>query len=112
MDFLLAKCQQHQAIQMRLGEASSGINSDIQLTVLAEGPNSSGRKALGIGFYGWPYRQGCLTVQVELQQGNSHNETAWELFRPEGPWRCCPWAMAMPKWFGVHHCGNAGKGLH
>ena len=90
MDFLLAKCQQHQAIQMRLGEASSGINSDIQLTVLAEGPNSSGRKALGIGFYGWPYRQGCLTVQVELQQGNSHNETAWELFRPEGPLAVLP----------------------
>jgi 2-octaprenyl-6-methoxyphenol hydroxylase len=92
MKFLLARCRENPAISLQLGPDSNPKNcsSQCQLTVIAEGGNSSSRKALGIGFYGWPYRQGCLTVQVSLDSNWNDSHTAWELFRPEGPFALLP----------------------
>ena len=99
MYLLLERCRQNPLIEWRVGETiapdSPLNNSQSQLKVIAEGGNSASRKALGIGFYGWPYRQGCLTVQLELlpeQQfaGIQPAHTAWEMFRPEGPLAVLP----------------------
>ncbi len=60
----------------------------VDLEVAADGPASSCRRALGIGLWRLPYRQQCLTAQVELR-GNADDQ-AWELFRPEGPFAVLP----------------------
>ena len=64
--------------------------------MIAEGANSSSRDALGIGFRGFRYRQSCLTVQVKLKTTtSSSDDTAWELFRPEGPLAVLPFGAGV-----------------
>lgn len=60
----------------------------VDLILAADGPGSPTREALGIGRWCLPYRQACLTVQVELRGGGGGQ--AWELLRPEGPFAVLP----------------------
>lgn len=60
----------------------------VALEVAADGGRSLVRDAGGIGVWRLPYRQSCLTVQVELR--GSAPDQAWELFRPEGPFAVLP----------------------
>jgi len=87
---LLEACREHEAIELHIGGSSSPSPHPDDLQVIAEGANSSSRRALGIGFHGFRYRQSCLTVQVSLRNASSQDDTAWELFRPEGPLAVLP----------------------
>lgn len=89
MEALLARLQQHPAVSLHLG-AASGDDADppVDLILAADGPASPTREALGIGRWRLPYRQACLTVQVELR--GTDGEQAWELLRPEGPFAVLP----------------------
>ena len=93
MAVLLQRLQHHPSIRLQLGPAAAAgelaageLAAD--LVVAADGPASPHRDALGIGLWHWPYRQSCLTVQVELR--GSADDQAWELFRPEGPFAVLP----------------------
>ncbi len=89
METLLARLQQHPAVSLRLGTASGGdAEGSADLILAADGPGSPTREALGIGRWRLPYRQACLTVQVELR--GSDGGQAWELLRPEGPFAVLP----------------------
>ena len=93
---LLEACHQHKAVTMHLGTGSTPSPSPDDLQVIAEGANSSSRDALGIGFRGFRYRQSCLTVQVKLTTTtSSSDDTAWELFRPEGPLAVLPFGAGV-----------------
>jgi 2-octaprenyl-6-methoxyphenol hydroxylase len=73
-------------VAARPGNHAAELAAD--LLVAADGPASPTRQALGIGQWRWPYRQACLTVQVELR--GSRADEAWELLRPEGPFAVLP----------------------
>ena len=90
MAVLLQRLQMEPAIQLQLGwgELPPPLQSSIDLEIAADGPASPRRRALGIGLWRLPYRQQCLTAQVELR-GNADDQ-AWELFRPEGPFAVLP----------------------
>ena len=115
MEILLQRLQGHPAVSLQLGSgvaANSPTPAAVPDVVLhggalpgsrppqgreeppadlilaADGPGSPTREALGIGRWRLPYRQACLTVQVELR-GASRRE-AWELLRPEGPFAVLP----------------------
>lgn len=87
MDLLLQKLQGDPAVRLQLG-GTPGEESAPDLVVAADGPFSPTRISLGIGTWGWTYRQACLTVQVQLR-GPKTGE-AWELLRPEGPFAVLP----------------------
>jgi 2-octaprenyl-6-methoxyphenol hydroxylase len=89
MAHLLERLEQHPAISLHLGGAMPPPGKgDPQLVVAADGPASATRTALGIGSWGWDYRQRCLTAEVEIRGGDPHQ--AWELLRPEGPFAVLP----------------------
>lgn len=99
METLLPLLQLHPAVSLHLGAASlaapsvsgppsAGGESSVDLILAADGPGSPTREALGIGRWRLPYRQACLTVQVELRGGV--DQEAWELLRPEGPFAVLP----------------------
>jgi len=93
MTLLLQRLQEHPAVALRLGGtlAPRGTLTEegpSDLVVAADGPFSPTRASLGIGMWGWTYRQACLTVQVELRGPEA--EEAWELLRPEGPFAVLP----------------------
>ena len=105
MALLLKRLRDHPAVQLALGErppaggdpagfpstpASSAppLPSAPDLVVAADGPDSPTRRFLGIGQWQRPYRQACLTVQVELR--GCADDEAWELLRPEGPFAVLP----------------------
>jgi len=92
MDVLLQHLAAHPSIHLQLGgEPQTAISPDpapFQLVVAADGPASPHRQALGIGLWQRPYRQSCLTAQVELR-GLAPGQ-AWELFRAEGPFAVLP----------------------
>jgi 2-octaprenyl-6-methoxyphenol hydroxylase len=104
MDLLLERLAAHPAVELCLGgrsaaatpsaapaAAASGATaagSGFDLVVAADGSDSPTRQSLGIGQWHLPYRQACVTVQVELQ-GAAPSE-AWELLRPEGPFAVLP----------------------
>ncbi|MEB3255940.1 MAG: FAD-dependent monooxygenase [Synechococcaceae cyanobacterium] len=90
MEALLQAVEAHPAVRLALGEpvASLPPSPRPNLVVAADGPASPTRQALGIGQWRWPYRQACLTVQVELR--GSRADEAWELLRPEGPFAVLP----------------------
>jgi 2-octaprenyl-6-methoxyphenol hydroxylase len=87
MALLLHRLQTHPGVRLQLGGTTSEAG-DVDLVVAADGPYSPTRTSLGIGTWGWTYRQACLTVQVELR-GPEAGE-AWELLRPEGPFAVLP----------------------
>lgn len=98
MALLLRRLERHPAVRLELGgEAlSAGMHDttdaadtvDADLLVAADGPDSPTRRALGIGHWSHPYRQSCLTVQVEMR--GCADDEAWELLRPEGPFAVLP----------------------
>ncbi len=90
MAVLLERLQAHPAVRLQLGPAATASTAEppADLVVAADGPASPHRQALGIGVWHWPYRQSCLTAQVELR--GSADDQAWELFRPEGPFAVLP----------------------
>ena len=113
METLLQRLQGHPAVSLRLGMGSEAawhsplpeaapdgaldgrrpapgreVEAAADLILAADGPASPTREAVGIGRWRVPYRQSCLTVQVELR-GASAGE-AWELLRPEGPFAVLP----------------------
>ncbi len=104
MAVLLERLQQQPAVQLHLGPppvpvlstaaapGMAGPDPDpVDLVVAADGPASPCRQALGIGRWRLPYRQACLTVQLELRGDDGHQ--AWELLRPEGPFAILPLAV-------------------
>ncbi len=95
MALLLRRLGQHPAVRLELGGkapaacANHGDDAnDADLLVAADGPESPTRQALGIGQWSHPYRQACLTVQVEMR--GCADDEAWELLRPEGPFAVLP----------------------
>ena len=88
MRVLLEAVRQEGAIAERLGTPSLPAAAGVDLVVAADGHRSATRQAARIRQWGWPYRQGCLTVQVRLR--GSAPDQAWELFRPEGPFAVLP----------------------
>ena len=95
MPLLLQRLNDHPAIHLCLGPEPAGGRPDraaptaaADLVVAADGPDSPTRSACGIGQWHLPYRQACLTVQVELR--GSSPDQAWELLRPEGPFALLP----------------------
>ena len=104
MALLLERLQQQPAVQLHLGTPSAptlaaaagpGMAAPdpepVDLVVAADGPASPCRQALGIGRWRLPYRQACLTVQLELR--GDDGDQAWELLRPEGPFAILPLAL-------------------
>ncbi len=87
MALLLERAAAHPAIALQLG-LPAAQQEETDLLVAADGPHSPTREAMGIGVWQLPYRQNCLTAQVELR-GSAPDE-AWELFRPEGPFAVLP----------------------
>jgi len=83
---LLQAVQQTPAITLQLGAVLPASPAD--LLVAADGHHSPTRRDAGLRGWGFPYRQGCLTVQVRLR--GSAPDQAWELFRPEGPFAVLP----------------------
>jgi len=53
------------------------------LVVAADGGESAVRSMAGMNVKGWGYRQAALVATVET--GESHNETAYQRFLPQGP---------------------------
>jgi 2-octaprenyl-6-methoxyphenol hydroxylase len=116
MAVLVERLQQQPAVELRLGAPESAAPLEFapsqqgssaaahpaasrpaepaappaDLVVAADGPASPCREALGIRRWRLPYRQACLTVQLEVR-GNDGRE-AWELLRPEGPFAVLPLA--------------------
>ena len=89
MALLLDRLARHPGVTLQLGAGlSEGESSGWDLVVAADGPNSSTRGALGIGCWGWTYRQSCLTAEVDLRGAGV--ATAWEVLRPEGPFAVLP----------------------
>ena len=88
MQVLLAAVQRQDSITDRLGMLPAPVPAGLDLVVAADGHRSATRQAARIGHWAWPYRQGCLTVQVRLR--GSAPDQAWELFRPEGPFAVLP----------------------
>jgi 2-octaprenyl-6-methoxyphenol hydroxylase len=96
MEVLLHRLMAEPAVSLALGEPMEAggvqrgeiVEQPPDLVVAADGPASPTRASLGIGQWRWPYRQACLTVQVELR--GSRPDEAWELLRPEGPFAVLP----------------------
>jgi 2-octaprenyl-6-methoxyphenol hydroxylase len=86
MEVLLRAVGSEPAIALHLGAPMEPTSVD--LLVAADGHHSPTRRAAGLRGWGFPYRQGCLTVQVRLR--GSAPDQAWELFRPEGPFAVLP----------------------
>ena len=95
MALLLRRLGQHPAVRLELGNQATAASANhakdtdaADLLVAADGPDSPTRRALGIGLWSHPYRQACLTVQVEMR--GCADDEAWELLRPEGPFAVLP----------------------
>jgi 2-octaprenyl-6-methoxyphenol hydroxylase len=88
MAVLLEALAGHPAIQVELACGSQPPSTSAALEVAADGAQSGVRAGAGLGVWRRPYRQSCLTVQVELR--GSAPDQAWELFRPEGPFAVLP----------------------
>ena len=87
MAVLLRRLADHPSISLALAaEMPAAASAD--LVVAADGPSSPARAGLAIGVWHLPYRQSCLTAQLELR-GLAAGQ-AWELFRPEGPFAVLP----------------------
>jgi len=89
MEQLLGHLAHHPRVSLQLGAPPPGpLAPDGALVVAADGPASPTRRALGIGCWGWTYRQRCLTAEVDLR--GAPPGQAWEVLRPEGPFAVLP----------------------
>ena len=94
MAVLLGRLRQQQNVSLQLGPSpapvpdAAGSRRRFDLVIAADGPESATRHSLGIGCWRQPYRQFCLTAEVELRGAAA--DQAWELLRPEGPFAVLP----------------------
>ncbi|MFN5117506.1 MAG: FAD-dependent monooxygenase [Cyanobacteriota bacterium] len=88
MEVLLERMAERPEVSLWLGAPPAPGEEAPDLVIAADGPGSPSRRALGIGQWSWPYRQACLTAQVELR--GAAPDQAWELLRPEGPFAVLP----------------------
>jgi 2-octaprenyl-6-methoxyphenol hydroxylase len=94
MEALLERLEQEPLVSLELASSPPSpippaFDRDAaHLLVAADGPASPTRSGMGIQLWRWPYRQSCLTAQVELR--GSRSDEAWELLRPEGPFAILP----------------------
>lgn len=80
-------------LEIGLGEVivargSKGYRLMTQLVVGADGAKSLVRQKAGIKTLGWKYPQSCVTAVVEPEE--SHSDTAYEKFWPNGPFAILP----------------------
>lgn len=91
MRVLRQRLERLPAVEMRLGEPPPSPQAGgADLVLAADGPGSPCRESSGIRRWRLPYRQACLTAQLQLR-GNDDLQ-AWELLRPEGPMAVLPLA--------------------
>ncbi|MFM7086205.1 MAG: FAD-dependent monooxygenase [Cyanobium sp.] len=96
METLLQRLQAHPAIRLALAQAPGSTPdpgpqagaAPADLVLACDGPASSTRSGAGLAQWRLPYRQACLTVQVQLRGSEGHQ--AWEVLRPEGPFAVLP----------------------
>ncbi|MEY3735948.1 MAG: hypothetical protein RLZZ624_1007 [Cyanobacteriota bacterium] len=92
MAVLLQHLNASQRVTLLLGappQAGEGMESTPpDLVVATDGVASPTRTLAGLPWWQRPYRQACLTAQVQLR--GSRDDQAWELFRPEGPLAVLP----------------------
>ncbi|MBV1913216.1 MAG: UbiH/UbiF/VisC/COQ6 family ubiquinone biosynthesis hydroxylase [Cycloclasticus sp.] len=69
-------------------QLSNGDHINASLLVGADGSNSKIRQLSDIPTYGWSYQQKALVATVKPEQ--SHDNTAWQRFLPEGPLALLP----------------------
>ena len=95
MERLLGRLVRHPRVTLHLGGEAppAAAAAASELVVAADGPASPTRQALGIGCWGWTYRQRCLTAEVDLR--DAPPAQAWEVLRPEGPFAVLP--LASPR---------------
>lgn len=67
---------------------SNSTRIHAELLIGADGLNSKIRQLSGIENYGWDYDQKALVATVKPEQ--SHENTAWQRFLPEGPLALLP----------------------
>ena len=92
MATLLRHLEQSPAVTLKLGlppgDADGAGDHTWDLVVAADGHGSRTRQTMGVRCWGWRYDQSCITVQVNLQDGDPAR--AWEVFRDEGPLAVLP----------------------
>jgi 2-octaprenyl-6-methoxyphenol hydroxylase len=94
MEALLERLAEEPRVHLALGLPPTDFppagdeEPSADLVVAADGPASPTRAGLGIRSWRFPYRQSCLTAQVQLR--GSRADEAWELLRPEGPFAVLP----------------------
>jgi 2-octaprenylphenol hydroxylase len=64
-------------------QLEDGRHLSCQLVVGADGSRSVARSLAGIGQSGWAYGQTAVVAHLQTEQ--SHRETAWQRFLPDGP---------------------------
>ncbi len=77
------------------------------LVVAADGAKSPVRQAAGIQTRGWRYWQSCITCKVAPER--SHQNIAYELFQPSGPFAILPLPdnRCQIVWTAPHHEAKA-----
>lgn len=63
---------------------------DGQLLMIADGAHSPARQKLNVELTSWPYNQNALITTVTTEK--SHQNTAWQIFNPDGPLAFLPLA--------------------
>ncbi len=76
---------------LSLVSLESGKQITAELVVVADGKQSATRDLLGIKTRGWLYDQHAVVATVVVDE--SHNDTAWQRFMPEGPLAFLPLAV-------------------
>ena len=90
MELLLDRLASHPSVQLQLGAAPAPHTPQgrFDLAIACDGPASPHRGFWKLPFWSWTYQQGCLTFKVRLR--NPQAQTAYELFRCEGPFAVLP----------------------
>lgn len=63
-----------------------------QLLMIADGANSPARQKLKVELTSWPYKQQAIVATVAVE--NAHQQTAYQVFNPDGPLAFLPLADA------------------
>jgi 2-octaprenyl-6-methoxyphenol hydroxylase len=79
---------QPDAVELELSCGDQTQTVRTRLLVAADGSRSPIRQQAGIRAYGWQYWQACVVAFVQPEK--SHQNIAYERFRPEGPFAILP----------------------
>ncbi len=88
MDILMDKVLTNKNISLFEDNAPHANDSTFNLTIAADGGNSSSRHIWRSKSLGFSYKQGCLTSKVLIRGANP--STAYEIFSSEGPLAILP----------------------